>query len=134
MSAHKVQYEHEVVLDLTDKKICYDRVYSKLNNVRIKSSYYTKSGIKVGKYVVFVSPAKSDKFKTNNVSIKYLALNDNLKIDIQENFGGKLKSIRSNLLQDEPWFHSYLSSSFSLKDLTNVIIFFERLESLSSFS
>lgn len=133
MSAHKLIYQQKVVLDLTGKSN-YKYIYSRLSKSRIESSYYVKSGIKIGKYVIFISPANSNKFRKSDVSVKYLSLNDNLKIDIQERIGSGFRGVKSNLIEDEPWFHSYLRSSFSIQDLTEAVLFCKRLEDLNAFS
>ena len=133
MSATRITYHRKVFLDLTDTNN-YDAIYSKLKIARIRSSYYVKSGIKIGKYVIFVSPSNSDKFKRSSVSIRYLSLNDNLKVNIQEKSGNHFKNVKSNLFEDEDWVFKYLKSSFSLQDLANMIMFCKRLENLNSFS
>jgi hypothetical protein len=141
MSAHKIKYKYKVILDLTDKKLDYDKVYSRLKKIRIVGSYmdedqpiFLRSGIKVGKYVVFVNSFTPKKFAGRDVSIKYLSMNDSLRVDILEERGDEFKSMKSNLLEDEPWFRNYLKSSFSIRELTDVVLFCNRLESLTSFS
>lgn len=141
MSAHKIKYKYKVILDLSDKKLDYEKVYSRLKKIRIIGSYkdedqpiFLRSGIKVGKYVVFVNSFTPNKFADKDVSINYLSMNDSLRVDILEERGDEFKSLKSNLLEDEPWFRNYLKSSFSIRELTDVVLFCNRLESLTSFS
>lgn len=141
MSAHKIKYEYKVILDLTDKNLDYDKVYSKLKKIRIVGSYmnndqpiFLRSGIKIGKYVVFVNSLTPNKFNGKEISIKYLSMNDGLRVDILEKRGAEFKSLKSSLIEDEPWFRNYLKSSFSIRELADVILFCNRLESLNSFS
>jgi hypothetical protein len=140
MSAHKIKYVHKVILDLTDKKVDYNKV---LKKIKIIGSYtndddgfltFVRSGIKIGKYIIFFNSLTPNRFAGREVSIKYLSINDNLRVDILEDCGTEYKNLKSSLIEAEPWFHNYLKCTFSMKDLKNVALFCNRLESLTSFS
>jgi hypothetical protein len=133
MSAHKIEFEERVILDLTNKILTYDKVYCKLNTIRVKNLYSVKNCIKIGKYTICFKLHESCKNKSSKVLLNYLLSNDKMNIDLKEDFN-ICKNINYSIIKDEPWFHSYLRSTFSVKELTSVVMFLNRLESLNSFS
>ncbi len=141
MSAHKIKYENKIILDLTDKRIDYKSIDSRLRRMRIVDSYKTEDGkviirnaIKIGKYMIFVKSCLDNTFTGKKQPLNYLSMNDHLKVDITEEHCDGLKFCIFKYFEGESWYSKYLKGNVAIKDVSNIILFCKKLDDLSAFS